>query len=152
MRKSTMKLEIKVNACDFINDIAITEKECFSEPWSKDAVSDFLSYAYNGAFICLADGCFAGYVTYTNICGEVQIANVATKESFRRCGIGSALMDALVDLSKKAQAEMITLEVRSKNVPAIALYEKCGFVTVGVRKNFYNKPDDDALLMNLELQ
>ena len=94
-----MKLEITENALDFIKDIADTEAECFSEPWSEDAVSDFLSYAYNGAFICLADGCFAGYVTYTNICGEVQIANVAAKEKFRRCGVGSALMDALAEMS-----------------------------------------------------
>ena len=147
-----MKLEITENACDFIEDIAEAEAECFSEPWSKDAVSDFLSYAYNGALICLADGCFSGYVTYTNICGEVQIANVATKVQFRRCGVGSALMEALVALSKKADADVITLEVRSKNVPAISLYEKYGFVTVGVRKNFYKKPDDDAVLMNLQLQ
>ena len=61
-------------------------------------------------------------------------------------------MDALVALSKKADADVITLEVRSKNVPAISLYEKYGFVTVGVRKNFYKKPDDDAVLMNLQLQ
>ena len=147
-----MKLEITGNASDFIKDIAATEAECFSEPWSEEAVTDFLSYPYNGVLVCTTDGDFSGYVTYTNICAEVQIANVATKNEFRRCGVGSALMDALIDLSKKEKAEVITLEVRSKNVPAISLYEKYGFVTVGVRKNFYKKPDDDAILMNLELR
>ena len=147
-----MRLEITENACDFIVDIAEAESECFSEPWSKDAVSDFLSYAYNGALICLADGCFAGYVTYTNICGEVQIANVATVPVFRRNGIGSLLIQHLVCVAKETENEVITLEVRQKNEPAIALYEKHGFVTVGVRKNFYKKPDDNALLMNLDLQ
>ena len=147
-----MRLEIRDNGCDFIKDIVTTEAECFSEPWSEDAVSDFLSYSYNGALVCLADGSFAGYVTYTDICGEVQIANVATKESIRRCGVGSFLMEALIEVSEKNGAEVITLEVRSKNVSAIALYEKYGFVTVGTRKNFYKKPDDDAILMNLELK
>ncbi|MBQ8759312.1 MAG: ribosomal protein S18-alanine N-acetyltransferase [Clostridia bacterium] len=147
-----MKFEIVYNARDFVGDIAETEKLCFSEPWSEDAVSDFLGYEYNGAIICLADGAFAGYVTYTSICGEIQIANVASKPDFRRMGVGSLLMDALGNLGKETGAEVITLEVRSKNTPAIGLYEKYGFVTVGVRKNFYKKPDDDAVLMNLDLQ
>lgn len=147
-----MKLEIVCNARDFITEIAQTEEMCFSQPWSEGAVSDFLSYNYNGALICLADGAFAGYVTYTALCGEVQIANVATVPVFRRNGIGSLLIQHLVCVAKETENEVITLEVRQKNEPAIALYEKHGFVTVGVRKNFYRKPDDNALLMNLDLQ
>ena len=147
-----MKLEIVNNAGDFVKEIAQTEEMCFSEPWSEGAVSDFLSYNYNGALICLADGAFAGYVTYTALCGEVQIANVATVPAFRRNGIGSLLIEHLVNFAKETGNELITLEVRLGNEPAIALYKKYGFVTVGVRKNFYKKPDDDALLMNLDLQ
>lgn len=146
-----MKLEIVCNARDFIEEIAKTEEMCFSEPWSEGAVSNFLSYDFNGAFICIADGAFAGYVTYTSLCGEVQIANVATVPVFRRNGIGSLLIQHLVCVAKETENEVITLEVRSENKPAIALYQKFGFVTVGVRKNFYKKPDDDALLMNLDL-
>ena len=115
-------------------------------------MSDFLSYSCNGAFICLADGVFAGYVTYTAICGEIQIANVATVPEFRRNGVGSCLIGHLVTFAKEADNEVITLEVRSENEPAICLYEKQGFVRAGVRKNFYKKPCDDALLMNLELR
>jgi ribosomal-protein-alanine N-acetyltransferase len=147
-----MNLEIVNNAGDFVKEIAQTEEMCFSEPWSEGAVSDFLSYKYNGALICLADGAFAGYVTYTALCGEVQIANVATVPAFRRKGIGSLLIEHLVNFAKETGNELITLEVRLGNEPAIALYKKYGFVTVGVRKNFYKKPDDDALLMNLDLQ
>ena len=117
----------------------------------------FASQAVANTLKLLADGATIPFISRyrkeaTGGLDEVQIANVATKEEFRRCGVGSALMDALTKMSKKADAEVITLEVRSKNVPAISLYEKYGFVTVGVRKNFYKKPDDDAVLMNLQLQ
>ena len=146
-----MKLEIVCNAADFVKEIALAEKECFSEPWSEGAIKDFFEYGYNSALVCLADGEFAGYVTYTEICGEIQIANVATVVKFRRCGVGLSLILRLVEMAKENKCQVITLEVREQNIPATALYERCGFTKVGVRKNFYKKPDDNAVLMNLEL-
>lgn len=146
-----MKLEFCENAVLFADKIALAEKACFSEPWSEKAVCDFLGYDYNGAVVCTADGEFAGYVTYTAICGELQICNVATLEKFRRCGVGTALMQEIKRRAERLSCEVVTLEVRSQNTPARSLYEKCGFENVGVRKGFYKKPDDDAVLMNLNL-
>lgn len=147
-----MTLEITTDAASYIKEIADTEKKCFSDPWSEGSVADFLSYPYNGALVCLCDGFFAGYITYTYVCGEVQIANVATEPSFRRKGVGQCLVDKLKKAALQTECSVIMLEVRAGNIPAIALYEKAGFVKVGIRKNFYKKPDEDALLMNLVLQ
>ena len=147
-----MRLEITQNAKDFVKEIAETEEKCFSEPWSESAVSEFLSYSYNGALVCLCDGEFAGYITYTAVCDEVQIANVATDPSFRRKGVGMYLVEELKKVAVEKKSAVIMLEVRAGNIPAISLYEKAGFEKVGVRKNFYKKPDEDAILMNLVLQ
>ncbi len=147
-----MKLEITENANDYVKEIAETEKKCFSQAWSEEAVSEFLSYSYNGALVCLCDGEFAGYITYMAVCDEVQIANVATEPSFRRKGVGMYLVEELKGLAKEKEASVIMLEVRAGNIPAISLYEKAGFAKVGTRKNFYKKPGEDALLMNLVLQ
>ena len=147
-----MKLEITSDAVCYEEDIAKSEEMCFSEPWSQKAVADFLEYDCNGALVCTADGRFAGYVTYSVVCDEMQIANVATLPCFRRMGVGSCLIEALKQKAKSENVHVITLEVRSQNTGAVALYEKCGFVSVGIRKNFYKKPDDNAVLMNLELK
>ena len=147
-----MRLEITQNAKDFVKEIAETEEKCFSEPWSESAVSGFLSFSYNGALVCLCDGKFAGYITYTAVCDEVQIANVATEPSFRRKGVGRCLVEELKKLAVENKSTVIMLEVRESNVPAISLYENAGFERVGVRKNFYKKPDENAILMNFVSQ
>lgn len=146
-----MTLEFSEKAKEFVSEIAQTESECFSEPWSEKAVEDFLGYEYNGAVVCLIGGDFAGYATYSCICSEMQICNVASAEKYRRRGVGDAIVKKLAETAKNNGCGVITLEVRSKNFPAIALYEKNGFSVAGVRKKFYKKPDDDALLMNLNL-
>lgn len=76
----------------FAADIAAAESRCFSEPWSESAVRDFFAYSYNGAVISCTDGVFSGYITYTFIAGELQIANVCVLPEFRRRGIADGLM------------------------------------------------------------
>ena len=79
--------------------------------------------------------------------GEVYITNVAVFPEFRRNGVGKALVECLVKQMKTEHADFVTLEVRKSNINAISLYEKCGFKKVGERKNFYEKPIEDAILM-----
>ena len=146
-----MVLETKRNGTEYAVNIAAAEKVCFSEPWSLKAVEEFLSYGYNGAEVVLCDGEFAGYVTYSCICGEIQIANVATLPEYRRKGVGSLLLESVLQIAKENECSVITLEVRASNMPAIALYKKHGYTEVGIRKGYYKNPTDDALLMNFEL-
>lgn len=144
-----MTIEI-VKACGdkYAESIACAEKICFSEPWSLQAVKDFLSYDYNGAIVALANGEFAGYITYTEICGEIQIANVATLPGYRRMGIASELLKKLLQMAENNNDSTVTLEVRASNIGAIALYNRAGFEKIGERKGFYRNPADDAVLMN----
>ncbi len=147
----TMVIDIKQNGKDYAVNIAEAEKICFSEPWSLQAVEEFLSYGYNGANAAICDGAFAGYVTYTCICEELQIANVATLPDYRRKGVGSLLLESVLKIAKENACSVITLEVRASNEPAIALYKKHGYTEVGIRKGYYKNPKDDAVLMNYEL-
>ena len=136
----------------FAADIAAAESRCFSEPWSESAVRDFFAYSYNGAVISCTDGVFSGYITYTFIAGELQIANVCVLPEFRRRGIADGLMAAFVAFAKEQKAEKISLEVRASNEPASALYEKWGFKAVGLRRNFYKAPTEDAVLYDKILE
>ena len=148
-----MTVEI-VKACGdkYAESIAYAEKICFSEPWSLQAVKDFLSYDYNGAIAALVNGEFAGYITYTEICGEIQIANVATLPQFRRNGVALQLLEVLLRIAENNNDSTVTLEVRASNFGAIALYKRIGFEKIGERKGFYKNPADDAVLMNYAFQ
>ena len=84
-----------------------------------------------------------------SVLDECDICNVAVKADFRDRGVGKALVNDIIDFAKETKKSVVMLEVRRSNAPAVALYEKLGFVKVGERKNFYDFPREDALLYNL---
>ena len=130
----------------YLRDSARAEAVCFSEPWSEKAVEEFLSQPYNHVLVALADGVFAGFITYTRIADEIQIANVAVLPEFRRKGLADGLLCRLAQSAKHNGVSKTTLEVRVSNLPARNLYEKNGFEAVGLRRNFYKAPTEDAVL------
>ena len=91
---------------------------------------------------------FAGIVKMVD---EIDIMNIVVKKSKRKLGIGSALLQKIIEFSKEQKATSITLEVNYKNNPAIALYQKFGFKQVGLRKKYYHNTDD-AILMTLSIE
>ena len=146
-----MNIEIVKMELSHIPALAEIEKLCFSTPWSENALKDELGNSHGRFSVALCGGGVAGYIGAHNIVGEVYITNVAVAPEYRRQGIGEKLVNALVDMSKNEKAEFVTLEVRKSNSAAIKLYEKTGFEKVGERKNFYEAPREDALLMTYRL-
>ena len=93
-----------------------------------------------------------GYVGCQTVLDEGYITNVAVSPDCRRQGVGRALIGTLVSHAGAQGLAFVTLEARTSNMPAIALYENAGFQKVGVRKNFYTAPVEDALLMTFFLK
>lgn len=131
--------------------IAAAEEACFSEPWSEQAVRDYFAYPYNHALIALNDKKMIGYITYTVLAGEAQIANVAVLPEHRRHGVASAMLVELERLAVEQCFDRMTLEVRQSNQAALALYGASGFVEVGTRRGYYRHPTEDAVLMDKAL-
>ncbi len=131
--------------------VAALEKQSFSTPWSESALLEELSNKFARFFVALLNGEIVGYIGSHNVLGEVYITNVAVFPEYRKKGIGEALVKWLIETIEGENAEFITLEVRKSNISAINLYEKCGFCAVGERKNFYEKPCEDAVLMTKNL-
>ena len=124
------------------------EAICFASPWSEDALLQMAENP-NASFLCaVSDGVFAGYAGMLCVLDEGQICNVAVCPAFRRMGVGAALMKAQAETAKIRGLSFMTLEVRAGNLAAQGLYEKYGWEKVGVRKNFYQKPREDAFLYN----
>lgn len=119
------------------------EKACLSTAWSEAQIANRSEFAH---YLCaIEDGAVCGIASMYAVAGECQIMNIAVAQNFRRRGIASGLMNALILLAKSKNCEALTLEVAEDNRSATALYEKCGFTAVGRRKGFYN--GKDALVM-----
>ena len=129
-------------------EVAELEGLCFSLPWSEKAL-ELLVFDKNVAFVALDSdtGRVAAYGGMLTVLDEGQITNIAVNPSCRRQRIGETIVLALLDYGKKNGIFSVSLEVRESNAAARALYEKLGFASVGVRKNFYSKPTENAIVM-----
>ncbi len=88
----------------------------------------------------------AGYIVFWLIDDLMELHNIAVASQFQRKGVANALMEFMIQVASECDIQEIFLEVRASNAPAIFLYEKFGFIFNGVRKNYYSKPREDALL------
>ena len=131
-----------------VSRVAEIEKECFSLPWSEGSFEDSLSRE-DTIFLVCEDGEVVGYVGMYLSFEEGEITNVAVTPSYRGKGCGNLLIQAMKEEAKARRAECILLEVRVSNAPAISLYKKHGFEEIGIRKNFYQYPDEDAIIMKV---
>lgn len=124
------------------------ERQCFSCPWTLDQLRSQLSDDRHVFLAAVAEnGAVLGYVGMMFVLDEGYISNVAVAPAYRRQGVADALTSALVMRAEELGLAFVTLEVRAGNEPAKALYAKHGFVPVGRRKNYYDLPKEDAILM-----
>ena len=133
-----------------IAQVAALEKICFSDPWSETSVASELVNPLSCWLVAVEDGVVAGYVGSQSVLGESDMMNVAVHPDYRRQGIAEKLCLALVEALKEKGNHCLTLEVRASNAPAKALYEKLGFIQVGLRKNYYRNPKEDACILRKE--
>lgn len=145
-------IEIVDTGLEHIDDIAELEKQCFSIPWTSEQLASQLT---DNMHICLVavdgEGRTVGYVGLMYVLDEGYISNVAVAPAHRREGIGGMLLDTLRERAEEKRLAFLTLEVRQTNEPAKSLYKKHGYVEVGLRKGYYTKPTEDAILMTLFL-
>ena len=132
--------------------VAALERLCFpADPWSEGLFRDTLECPDTALLVAEEeDGAVLGYAVLSAVLGEGNLDNIAVTPRCRRRGVADALLSALTDIGR-AKLSVLFLEVRASNYPAITLYEKHGFVPVGRRKNYYEIPREDALLMTLDL-
>lgn len=136
---------------DMLAQILEIEQKSFSVPWTERMLRIQLE---PGSYVFLAavDGArVLGYVGLMYVLDEGYISNVAVHPDCRRQGVGSALLTALERRAREMALSFLTLEVRESNTGAAALYAGHGYRPVGRRKNYYDNPVEDAILMTKEL-
>ena len=141
------KLNIRRMEEGDLDQVCAIEEETFSMPWSRKSFQDTISYYHTLFLVAELDGEIAGYCRCYQSLEEAEITNIAVRRQLRGHGIGRRLLMELMRLGKEQGAFAYTLEVRVSNQAAIHLYESLGFVSFGIRKNFYERPREDAMVM-----
>ena len=135
---------------EYVPQVAALEKVCFSDPWSEKSVASELVNPLSCWLVALDGETMAGYVGSQTVLDETDMMNIAVSPAHRRKGVGKGLMEALVEALKEKGSRCLTLEVRASNEGAIALYQNMGFAQIGLRKNYYRNPREDALILRKE--
>ena len=130
-----------------VPQVAELERICFADPWSEKSVASELDNKWALWLVAVEDDRVIGYIGSQTSIDETDVMNVAVHPDFRRRDIAESLIIRLVEELKNRGSHALMLEVRASNAPAIALYEKLGFLQVGCRKNYYRNPKEDALIL-----
>lgn len=142
-----MKIKIEPLRECYIDQVCSLEEEAFSMPWHRESFLEMI-YDKNACYLVALKGDkVVASAGLRNIVGDGEITNVVTKKEYQKQGIAGLLLEQLVKEGKQMGVTAYTLEVRVSNMAAIHLYKKLGFQEEGIRKNFYERPKEDALIM-----
>ena len=149
MQEDILSIKIKpMEKADIDSVIAIEEKAYGPHHWSKESFMGELSNELARYFsVFNENGDLIAYCGCWQILEEAHITHIAVHPDFRQKHIGEAMLKTIIDECYKNMAKYITLEVRVGNKPAIGLYEKYGFKSLGTRKGYYQDNNEDALIM-----
>lgn len=137
---------------EYIDSLVNLEQVCFDHPWTKGMFLGDLKSEHTVYFTVVNDkNEVIAYAGMWIAVDEGQITNVAVHPDYRRQGIANMLLEQLYDVCVKNNLIYITLEVRESNIKAISLYKNNGFENVGLRKNYYKNPTENAILMTKEI-
>lgn len=122
-------------------------KENLQDPWSEGSILEDFNNKLSRYFLYEEKGVICGYISFWYVINEAQITNIAVDKGKRGMGIGSKLMEYLVEFAKEEEMMGITLEVSTKNEAAFNLYKKFGFEISGIRQEYYEKSKEDAYIL-----
>ena len=135
---------------DHVAQIASLERQCFADPWSEGSIASELDNPLSLWLVAEQNGAVCGYVGSQTVLDETDMMNIAVRPDCRRQGIAAALIEELVSRLKERGSHILRLEVRESTTPAIALYNSMGFTQLGIRKNYYRNPKENALILGKE--
>ena len=151
MEEKKIHVRIVPMTAEHLGEVAELERLCFSVPWSRNMLAEELDNALSAMLVALDDqGRVAGYAGLQVILDEGYITNVAVRPDCRRQGVAGQILQVFLDFAQAQGLAFLTLEVRASNQAAILLYGSRGFRGMGRRKNYYEHPREDAIIMTKE--
>lgn len=145
-----MQIKISKMNIDDLNKISPVLLTEFDDFWNYNILKSELENENSKYIVAKNNDEIVGFAGIWISIDEAHVTNIVTKKDLRKNGIGSTLLEELINLSKNLNLVSITLEVNENNLDAIKLYEKFGFEKLGIRKKYYNNTDN-ALIMTKKL-
>lgn len=144
---------IEISEADFqeLPKIAALEREIFPDAWSLKSLEETWKQKNSAIFVAKTKEGMAGYLIFYYVLEEGEIARIATAHSVRRQGVAGQMFRKLLDFCQEQQITRIMLEVRENNEAARRFYGKSGFTKDGIRRNYYENPKENAVLMSVNL-
>lgn len=142
-----MQIETRLLEYNDLDRISEIEAKSFSMPWKKEDFKELIDSNNSVYMVVTVDSVPVGTAGYTYNGFEGYINNVVIDSDYRGKGLSVKLMEALLEYGRSKGINDYTLEVRVSNTPALKLYEKLGFESAGIRKNFYERPVEDAYVL-----
>lgn len=144
---------IRAMSQDDLPQVHAIENQCFTTPWRLSAFQYEIDNVDAILKVAVIEDRLVGYACIRSILDVTHIMDLAVAPKYRRMGIGSMILKAVLqELRKlKPDTKLLTLEVRESNLAAIKLYEKFGFKEIGRRRGYYNKPAEDGVIMELDI-
>jgi ribosomal-protein-alanine N-acetyltransferase len=131
--------------------MALAHRSPGAPHWTRCIYQGAIEQEQSAALVAIAGEALVGFVIANLVLDICELESIVVAPEFRRQKIGAALLDAIIVWSRQRSAQRIELEVRARNMAAIALYERTGFLRQGIRRSYYSDPQEDAVLMALPL-
>lgn len=131
--------------------IAELEQEIFTDAWTQTGIEETFVQSHSVIVVAEEDSKIQGYCILYVVLDEAEIARIGVTERVRHGGVGSLILQFGEKICKEKGVERLLLDVREGNLPARKFYEKHGFLVDGIRKNFYDNPKEDGVLMSKSL-
>ena len=148
------QVKIVPMAAEHLDRLEQLERMCFSRPWSKKMLAEELDNQCAAFLVAVEPETekAVGYAGLLVVADEGYITNVAVDPSCRRQGVAAQLLQVFDNFAKGNHLAFLTLEVRPSNAAAIALYQSFGFTERGRRRNYYDLPKEDALILTRDFE
>ena len=143
-------MEISIMTLNDYEQIKSNLHEEYDDFWTEGILKKEIENENSRLIIAKDDKNILGFAGIWITPVDCQITNIVVKKTNRKQGIGSKLLEKLIEIAKETKFDILGLEVNENNLSAISLYEKYGFKIVGIRKKYYNNIDN-AILMDLKI-
>lgn len=139
-------------APQYIDEIMAIELEAYAEPWTRAMFQEEMRNKQSRFYVALEGDALVGYGGFWLVANEAHITSVTIRDMYRGRGFGRQLAEYILERAIEESACLATLEVRASNTRALNLYKSLGFRPVGLRKAYYPKSDEDAIVMTKALE
>ncbi len=144
---TTMTITIREMIGDDLDIVHTIEKRLFDDPWSKDVFADHLGRDCTACFVATLGDTIIAYLCAVGVGDELHLHNIAVAASYQKMGVGRQLLDIAEKWAIDRGKLCILLDVRESNTTAKGLYLSAGYEEIGRRKNYYQTPGEDAVVM-----